>query len=536
MSKKKKKVKEPKKVVHFFTPYHREITNALALEAKMDMVLHFMSIQFQQAGGADYELCYHSLIGEFVHAARNKAAKWALHGNPETGMPPADILVMIDDDMVPPADALEKLLPHLKKYPIVAPLFHQRGYPYRPVVMKEINVTREWMEAHQAEHKKDPSDVEWGEEPGSGYERHVIDRTQATQEVDAVGFGMVAIDVHKTFAKMEYPWFNMTEKLGEDIQFCFRAKREALAQVLLDITIDVGHLAGSGMVGGSNAQWLEKNVKPDYRAEGLQKAFTKISQLVPTGVREPVDIIIPCWNQLEYTARCIEHLRTTDYPYNLILINNGSEDDTAGYFDWLLETESNVKVINNDNNMGFVKAVNQGFDASTAPFVMILNNDIEVPKNDPQWLARLMAHFTADVGAVSPTSDYAFGFQNFVHEGLPAHQETNILAFYAVVLKREVIEKIGHLDKRFGIGGNDDLDYSLRMTNEGYKLVIARDVFVHHEGSASLKPYTETKYQNKVPGMENVERLDRETRKILVDKWGEKAVNCMLKEYERTEE
>ena len=44
------------------------------------------------------------------------------------------------------------------------------------------------------------------------------------------------------------------------------------------------------------------------------------------------DIIIPVWNQLEYTRNCIENIFcTTSYPYRLILIDNGSDEETGAY-------------------------------------------------------------------------------------------------------------------------------------------------------------------------------------------------------------
>ena len=50
----------------------------------------------------------------------------------------------------------------------------------------------------------------------------------------------------------------------------------------------------------------------------------------------PCDIIIPIWNQLECTTRCIESIgRNTKTPYRLILIDNASDKETRDYLERL---------------------------------------------------------------------------------------------------------------------------------------------------------------------------------------------------------
>lgn len=89
------------------------------------------------------------------------------------------------------------------------------------------------------------------------------------------------------------------------------------------------------------------------------------------------DIIIPVWNHKDITKDCIDSIiRNTVYPYSLILIDNASDADTKTYLESLKNNGSiDVKLIRNEENLGFVKAVNQGLKASGAPYVCIMNND-----------------------------------------------------------------------------------------------------------------------------------------------------------------
>jgi GT2 family glycosyltransferase len=70
-----------------------------------------------------------------------------------------------------------------------------------------------------------------------------------------------------------------------------------------------------------------------------------------------VSIIIPCWNAKAHTARCLRRVaRWTQFPHEIIAVNNNSSDGTAG----LLRRFGGLRVIHNRENRGFARAINQG--------------------------------------------------------------------------------------------------------------------------------------------------------------------------------
>jgi O-antigen biosynthesis protein len=73
-------------------------------------------------------------------------------------------------------------------------------------------------------------------------------------------------------------------------------------------------------------------------------------------------IIIPCWNQLEFTRQCIAALlRHTHATWELIVIDNGSTDGTAGYLANLRDAAPlPVTLISNSRNLGFPAAISPG--------------------------------------------------------------------------------------------------------------------------------------------------------------------------------
>ena len=99
-------------------------------------------------------------------------------------------------------------------------------------------------------------------------------------------------------------------------------------------------------------------------------------------------IIIPVYNKLEYTRQTIDSIfLRTQTNFELILIDNNSNPETKSYLLDLSRENSNVKVITNEENLGFPKAINQGLEEATGKYVVIANNDIIVNKD---WLNRFM--------------------------------------------------------------------------------------------------------------------------------------------------
>jgi O-antigen biosynthesis protein len=111
-------------------------------------------------------------------------------------------------------------------------------------------------------------------------------------------------------------------------------------------------------------------------------------------------IIVPCWNQLEFTRHCIAALtRYTRSPWELIVVNNGSTDATADYLAGVQDAASGpVTVIANAANRGFPAAINQGLQVASGEYLVLLNNDVVVTDG---WLDQFIALAEAKVASES---------------------------------------------------------------------------------------------------------------------------------------
>ncbi|MEI8176159.1 MAG: glycosyltransferase family 2 protein [Candidatus Omnitrophota bacterium] len=223
------------------------------------------------------------------------------------------------------------------------------------------------------------------------------------------------------------------------------------------------------------------------------------------------DIIMVTWNQLEYTKLCVESiLKNTDVSARLIIVDNGSDPDTVAYLR-SVRPAGNVVIVTifNTNNIGAIKARNQGIRLLDADYLCFVDNDIEVTKG---WLSRMiaLADRYSDIGVVNPSSnnydevppgdvtleEYAAKLAARRGEYIEVGQGIS----FCMLVKREVVDKIGLMDEDLDTMFYEDTDYSMRSNAEGYRCVIAKDVYVWHHGhrtSRNLKKYETIYHKNR---------------------------------------
>jgi GT2 family glycosyltransferase len=226
-----------------------------------------------------------------------------------------------------------------------------------------------------------------------------------------------------------------------------------------------------------------------------------------------VSIIIVTFNNLEYTRLGLQSiLDKTIYPnYEIIFVDNGSAPEVTGYLKLMEASYSEkIKVVLNGENLGFAAANNIGIRmAVSSEFIILLNDDVIVT---PGWLSVLIGHlYDKQIGMVGPvtnaiwnearidvTYNHLEDVDMFAREyTLQHHGETfdiELLAMYCVAMRRQLTEEVGPLDERYAIGMFEDDDYALRVGELGYRIICARDVFVHHVGAGSFKQMTHEEY------------------------------------------
>lgn len=209
-------------------------------------------------------------------------------------------------------------------------------------------------------------------------------------------------------------------------------------------------------------------------------------------------IIIPTYNGLHLLAPCVEAIRRyTEVPYEIIVVDNGSLDDTAAYC-----LREQLILVALPQNEGFPIAVNRGLSVASGDQLLLLNNDVTVT---PRWLSNMLRALGSapDVGIVGPLTNYASGWQqvdvplgegeDFIrvaernnHSNPEKWQDVQRLVGMCLLLKREVFQHVGPFDERFSPGHYEDDDFCYRARQHGFRLLVCGDALVHHSGSASF--------------------------------------------------
>ncbi len=239
-----------------------------------------------------------------------------------------------------------------------------------------------------------------------------------------------------------------------------------------------------------------------------------------------ISIIILFYNQYHVTEQCINCiLRKTDLPFELILVDNGSTDetkeklsrlDTSGY-----KNLKDLQIIHIPENVGIPKGVNEGIKKAKGDFICYTNNDIIVSRN---WLLPLIEEMKSNpnLGIVSPVENYIVtarpyyfpeeyeylmsrpplqrrsldsldqyynGFEHFAASftkkyWLKRYFEASLSMF---VTRKELFEEIGLFEEGFGVAFWEDVDFIQRtlLSKNFSEVMVYPGSYVHHYGNTT---------------------------------------------------
>lgn len=217
----------------------------------------------------------------------------------------------------------------------------------------------------------------------------------------------------------------------------------------------------------------------------------KLDQMRAEARSKPFDcsIIIPVWNNLALTTQCLTALAevTQGVSYEVIVVDNHSTDGTPAF---LAGLGGDVKVITNDENLGFAKACNQGAQAAKGEYLVFLNNDT-IPFAG--WLSALVDEVKthSDVAVVGSKLLYEdrtvqhagvafsreFLMPYHMYPGVPenAHcvsrrRELQSVTAACMLVRRQAFAQVGGFDEGFQ-NGFEDVDLCLKIGEKKWKIV-----------------------------------------------------------------
>lgn len=231
-----------------------------------------------------------------------------------------------------------------------------------------------------------------------------------------------------------------------------------------------------------------------------------------------VSIITVNYNQAEVSCALIESLNRISYPnFEVIVIDNASPDDDPSI---IKQRYPNVIFIENPINYGFAAGNNFGLMRARGKYLLLLNNDIEVPSNFMEPLVEKLEK-NPQIGAVSPKIKFYYQPDTIQYAGYTPinyitmrntaigywqkdsgqfneDHETAYAHGAAMMVPMEVVKKVGLMSYIFFLY-YEEADWCARIKAAGYQIWFVHNSHVLHKESVSTGRLSALKiyYQNR---------------------------------------
>ncbi len=276
--------------------------------------------------------------------------------------------------------------------------------------------------------------------------------------------------------------------------------------------------------GRAGSLWLSvKKGNPFGGDPELDELYYELGPLnFPVWENPQVSVIIPVYNQLSYTYRCLASIlaHTGDVTYEVIVADDVSADGTR----FLPAYCKGITVVRNETNLGFLKNCNHAAQKARGRYLFFLNNDTQVR---PGWLSSLVRLIESDpsIGMVGSKLVYPDGrlqeaggifwregngwnYGKFDDPDKPEYnyvKDVDYISGAAIMLSRALWDQIGGFDERFAPAYCEDADLAFAVRKAGYRVVYQpQSVVVHYEG---ISNGTDTGSGVKAYQLVNMEKL-----------------------------
>lgn len=222
---------------------------------------------------------------------------------------------------------------------------------------------------------------------------------------------------------------------------------------------------------------------------------------IPIVSKLTTTIIIPIYNALDDVKITLDTLEKSDLSekVKVLLVNDCSGEETTEFLREFVKDKERYTLLENEQNLGFVRTCNKGMDAAQSDLIVLLNSDTMVPKG---FEKRIQACFDSDdkIAVASPLASssglWDLPFKDgMTYDQMDAHVAKVSDRLYPDILcpegfcfcvRKKIIDEVGKLDEIFGHGYCEETDLVFRILNAGYRGVLIDNLYVYHKRHASF--------------------------------------------------
>ena len=239
-------------------------------------------------------------------------------------------------------------------------------------------------------------------------------------------------------------------------------------------------------------------IEGDYKIGSIYRENGKVRFKICS---EPkVSIIIPCYNQVDYTYRCLLSIRkyTEDVDYEVIVADDVSTDATKE----LEKFVEGANIIHAKQNQGFLGNCNDAANQARGKYIMFLNNDTEVTEH---WLSSLVELLEKDSSIGMTGSKLVFPDGKLQEAGgiiwkdgsgwnygrgddpdkfdYNYIKDVDFISGAAILIRHSLWNSIGGFDKRYTPAYCEDCDLAFEVRKAGFRVVYQPlSKVIHYEG------------------------------------------------------
>ena len=243
------------------------------------------------------------------------------------------------------------------------------------------------------------------------------------------------------------------------------------------------------------------SLKERFRQQARRRLSTLLNsghRIVLSTVDNPeVTVIVVLYNGAELTCECLASLQRTGEgpPREIIVVDNGSTDQTRA----LLERIDGLRVVFNDENFHFVRAVNQAAHLARGRLLLLLNNDVAIAPRSIETAANLLTknpHYGAvgaklvlpdgslqEAGSIIWSDGSCVGYGRGESPSALAvefRREVDYCSGAFLMVRRELFERLGALDEVFAPAYYEETDLCMRIRAAGYAVVYEPTIEITH--------------------------------------------------------
>lgn len=216
-----------------------------------------------------------------------------------------------------------------------------------------------------------------------------------------------------------------------------------------------------------------------------------------------VSVIIPIYGKVGYTLNCLASIAAnpSEIPFEVIVVDDCSPDNSIE----ILNNVKGIRLIENEENQGFIRSCNRGANSAKGEYLYFLNNDTQVT---PGWIEELVRTFhefpgtglvgsklvypdgtLQEAGGIIWQDGSAWNFGRLQNSQLPVYnyaREVDYCSGASIMIPKTLFDELGRFDEYYSPAYCEDSDLALKIRDKGYRVIYQPlSTIIHYEGITS---------------------------------------------------